>query len=149
LNNSEALDWDTPIENEGTSFVVIPENTECTYTVLSMEKGHSERSNCPQAILEIEVVAIDGSGKAWVKDYLTLNRKSEWKLCEFFISNGQRKHGERIAPNWTKVPGCTGRCTVSVEPWQSNPDKFNNKIKKYLEPAEDQVPADAEEPSFG
>lgn len=144
---NDALDWGSEIENEGSSFVVIPEDTECTYQVLSMEKGYSERSKCPQAILELEVTAIDGSGKARVKDYLTLNRKSEWKLCEFFISNGQRKHGERIAPNWAKVPGCTGRCTVTVEPWQSNPDRFNNKIKKYLEPAEDA--ASAEEPSFG
>lgn len=145
--NNEALDWDTPIENEGTPFVLLPDNTECTYVVLSMEKGHSERSNCPQAILDMEVTAIDGSGKARVKDYLTLNRKSEWKLCEFFVSNGQRKHGERIAPNWAKVPGCTGRCTVSIECWQSNPERFNNRIKKYLDPVEGQ--ADGEEPSFG
>jgi hypothetical protein len=122
--NPEALDWNTPIENEGTLFVVLPENTECTYVVVSMEKGYSERSQCPQA----------------------LNRKSEWKLCEFFVSNGQRKHGERIAPNWAKVPGCTGRCTVSVEAWKTDPDKFNNKIKKYLDPADDT--AAGEEPSF-
>ena len=145
--SNDALDWDTPIENEGTPFIVLPADTECTYVVLSMEKGHSERSQCPQAILELEVTAIDGSGKTRIKDYLTLNRKSEWKLCEFFVSNGQRKHGERISPNWAKVPGCTGRCTVTVEPWQSNPDKFNNKIKKYLDPVDDA--AGGEEPSFG
>ena len=144
--NNDALDWTTPIENEGSSFLVLPEGTECTYEVLTMEKGYSERSQCPQAILEVEVTAIDGSGKARVKDYLTLNRKSEWKLCEFFVSNGQRKHGERIAPNWAKVPGCTGRCTISVEPWKNNPDKFNNKIKNYLDPVEDS--AGGEEPSF-
>ena len=144
--DNETLGWDSEIENEGSSFVVIPNDTECRFEALSMEKGRSERSNCPQAILELEVTAIDGSGKARVKDYLTLNRKSEWKLCEFFVSNGQRKHGERIAPNWAKVPGCTGRCTVSVEPWLNNPDRFNNKIKKYLDPAEDA--AAGEEPSF-
>lgn len=143
--NNDALDWGTPIENEGTSFVVIPENTECTYKVLSMEKVYSERSQCPQAILELEVTAIDGSGVARFRDYLTLNRKSEWKLCEFFISNGQRKHGERITPNWNKVPGCTGRCTVGVKPWANNPDRFSNEIKKYLEPVES---AGGEEPSF-
>lgn len=144
--SNDALDWTTPIENEGSSFLVLPEGTECTFKVLSMEKGYSERSQCPQAILEMDVTAIDGSGTARVKDYLTLNRKSEWKLCEFFVSNGQRKHGERIAPNWAKVPGCTGRCTVSVEPWKNNPDKFNNKIKNYLDPVEDS--AGGEEPSF-
>ena len=143
---SEAMDWTTPIENEGTSFVVLQEDTECTYVVVSMEKGRSEKQNCPQAVLELDVTAVDGSGKVRIKDYLTLNRKSEWKLCEFFVSNGQRKHGERIAPNWAKVPGCTGRCTVSVEPWLNNPDRFNNKIKKYLDPAEDA--AAGEEPSF-
>lgn len=144
--SNDALDWTTPIENEGSSFLVLPEGTECTFKVLSMEKGYSERSQCPQAILEMDVTAIDGSGTARVKDYLTLNRKSEWKLCEFFVSNGQRKHGERISPNWAKVPGCTGRCTVSVEPWKNNPDKFNNKIKNYLDPIEGSE--GGEEPSF-
>lgn len=141
--DNEALDWDSPIENEGQNFTVLPEDTECTYKVLSMEKGHSDRGNCPQAILELELTAVDGSGKTIVRDYLTLNRKSEWKLCEFFISNGQRKHGERIAPNWARVTGCTGRCTVTVEPWKNNPDRVSNKVKKYLEPA------DAEDVSFG
>jgi len=144
FDDTDAMDWDSPVENEGNAFTVLAEDAECNFVVKELEKSRSENKQCPMAILHLELTAVDGSGKAKLKDYMILHRSAEWKLCEFFIAIGQRQHGQRVVPNWGKVVGATGRCTVTVEPWKNNPDKFSNKIKKYLEPA-----ADAQEVSFG
>ena len=137
FDDDQAMDWGSEIENEGNAFTVLAEDAECTFRVTELEKSRSENKQCPMAVLHLELTAIDGTGKTTLKDYMILHRTAEWKLCEFFIAIGQRQHGQRLVPNWGKVVGATGRCTVTVEPWKNNPEKFSNKIKKYLEPTED------------
>lgn len=142
---ADILGWDSPIENEGTNFVVLEENTVCDCTVIGFEPKQT-KSGAPMAALRIECVAPEG--RTIVDDNLALQRNCEWKLCEFFTAIGQRVHGQRIVPDWDGVLGAKCRATVSKEPWLSNPNRFSNKIKKYLEP-EQTTPASGEEVSFG
>ena len=69
---------------------------------------------------------------------LFLNRKCEWKLCQFFIAIGARKHGEAFRMDWNKVRGAKGRCKVGVRTWTGSDgnEHESNEITSFLEPAE-------------
>ena len=140
------LGWDSEIENEGNDFVIFPDDTECECEVIAFDKG-AAASGAPMAKLKILCVA--EAGRTTVEDNIALQRNCEWKLCEFFTAIGQRRHGQRIVPDWTKVMGARFRARLSKEPWRNNPDRFSNKIKKYLEPVSPSAPEAAEEVSFG
>lgn len=136
------LDWDSEISQES-SFTLLPEG-EYPFTVISYERkyhnGSEKLTACPKAELTIEIDGGD-KGTVTVKHNLFIHRKTEGLLCEFFLSIGQKKHGEPLRMDWPAVPGSTGRCKLGVRQYNSND---YNEIKKFLEPA---VPAPAV-PSF-
>ncbi len=133
FNTNEALDWDSEISAES-SFTLLPEG-EYPFTVITFERGYHNGSQklppCHKAELKIE---IDGGekGKVTVNHNLFVHRKCEGLLCEFFLSIGQKKHGEPLKMNWPAVPGTTGRCKVGIREYNGNQ---YNEIKKFLEPA--------------
>jgi len=127
-----AYSWDSPIENDGEERTLLA--GEVDFTVLKFERTKSEKLNCPMAILTIEIS--NDEGRNIIFDYLILNSKFEWKLCQFFTGIGQRARGEKLDPLWDDLPGSTGRCRVVVENYTRNnrePGK-SNKIKAYLAP---------------
>lgn len=148
-NENDDSIWDAQVENDGNAFVVLEENTVCDCTVIGFEPKQT-KSGAPMAVLRIDCVAPEG--RTIVEEHLVVNQPNcEWKLCEFFKALGWRKHGELLNINratWDSVVGAKCRATVSKEPWLSNPNRFSNKIKKYLEP-EQTTPASGEEVSFG
>lgn len=85
-------------------------------------------------------ITIDApEGRAVIKHNLFLHSKCEGLLCAFFSSIGQRKHGEKLKMNWSKVVGSKGRCKVGVQEWVSDRDgekKQSNEIKRFYEPVE-------------
>ena len=91
---------------------------------------------CPKAELTIKIH--DPEGDVTVNENLFLNRKAEWKLCQFFTAIGQRKHGETLRMNWNAVKGAKGRCKVGIRKWTGNDGKEheNNEITAFLEPSE-------------
>lgn len=130
--NRELLDWDSEIEREN-EFTILPEG-EYPFKVVKFERSHFEGSDkmpaCKMAILTLEVG--ENSQTAIVTDRLYLHTKSEWKLSQFFIAIGEKKHGERVRMNWPAVTGATGRCKITVR--QYNGKDYNN-ISAYLEPS--------------
>ena len=48
-------------------------------------------------------------GTASVKYDLILWSSLEWKISEFFRAIGQKKHGEKLRPQWGAVVGSKGR----------------------------------------
>jgi hypothetical protein len=61
-----------------------------------------------------------------------------------------RRRGERLRMNWDII-GYTGRATVSLEKFtgRDGDERFNNKIKRYLEPLpNDQQAFDGVDPAF-
>ena len=140
--------WDDTIENDGSDFQVLPEG-EYDFTVTKFERGRSAGKGklppCNMAILTLRVS--DGNGSTTITDNLLLHSKAEWKLCQFFRSIGQKKHGEPLRMNWSAVMGATGRCKVIVEPWIGNDGKEHqsNKIDRYIDP--DDVPVAPAQPT--
>ena len=141
MNDGYELGWDAEIENEGKDFVVA-EPGDYNFTVTGFERGRFEGSAkmppCNQAKLTIRIDIPGSNGECIIKCNLFLHSKSEWKLCEFFTSIGQRKKGERVQMNWNRVVGSIGRCRVTKRSFKNNSGKelWTNDIDKFY-PAED------------
>ena len=140
--NDVAMTWDDEIKNDGEGFRVLPEG-EYDFTVTDFARGRFEGSAkmaaCPKAELTIKIH--DPDGDVTVNENLFLNRKAEWKLCQFFTAIGHRRHGETLRMNWNAVKGAKGRCKVGIRKWTGNDGKEheNNEIIAFLEPSEPAV----------
>lgn len=144
-NKGYELDWDAEIENEGSEFIVA-EPGDYDFVVTAFERGRFQGSAkmppCNQAKLTIRLEIPGGDGTCEIKHNLFLHSKTEWKLCEFFTSIGQRRSGQRVAMNWNAVIGSRGRCKVSKRSFESNKDGktlWTNDIDKFYPPQ--QAPA--------
>ncbi len=142
--NDVAMTWDDEIQNDGEGFRVLPEG-EYDFTVTDFTRGRFEGSDnmkaCPKAELTIKIH--DPDGDVTVNENLFLNKKVEWKLCQFFIAIGHRKHGEPLRPNWNAVKGAKGRCKVGIKKWTGKKDGKEykgNEITAFLEPPETAAP---------
>lgn len=138
--NDVAMTWDDEIQNDGEGFRVLPEG-EYDFTVTDFTRGRFEGSDnmkaCPKA--ELTITLHDPDGDVTVNENLFLNKKVEWKLCQFFIAIGHRKHGEPLRPNWNAVKGAKGRCKVGIKKWTGKKDGKEykgNEITAFLEPSE-------------
>ena len=132
----DILDYDGEISNDGESFAVLPDNDEVEFTVKAVERGRNKDGTKPQVKMKLDCRSIAGNGRATVYDYITMTRKSEWKLCELFRAIGLRQHGETLKMRWD-IEGRTGRATVSLDEFvgRDGDKRQSNKIKHYLEPA--------------
>jgi hypothetical protein len=139
--NDVAMTWDDEIQNDGEGFRVLPEG-EYDFTVTDFTRGRFEGSAkmaaCPKAELTITIHDPEPEGDVTVSENLFLNRKAEWKLCQFFTAIGHRKHGETLRMNWNAVKGAKGRCKVGIRKWTGNDGKERegNEISAFLEPPE-------------
>lgn len=130
------LNWDDEIVEES-NFVLLPEG-EYDFTVVDFVRGRHNGSaklpSCPKAELTIELSGKEG--KTQIKHNLFLHTKCEGLLSQFFISIGQKKHGEPLRMNWSAVKGANGRCKVIIDKWtkDNGEEAENNKIKRFLEP---------------
>lgn len=128
------LGWEEEIENEGSENVLLPEG-DYPFTVTKFERGRSKGSEklppCNMAILTIRL-----DDQTTVTENLLLNKKLEWKLCQFFVAIGARKHGEKFRMNWSKVTGASGYCKVIIEEYTNKDGKIRqiNRIDKFLDP---------------
>ena len=122
-NIDRALDWDDEISQEN-EFVILPDG-EYNFKVTGFEK----------ATIYLYIEAPNGDS-AVVKEQLLLHTKMEWKLSEFFISIGQKKHGEPLRPKWNEIIGATGKCKLGTREWKGNDGtvRQSNQVQKYLEP---------------
>ena len=133
--------WDDTIENEGSEFTLLPEGV-YRFTVEKFERGRSSGKGkipaCNMALLTLRVSDVAGKSCAAIEDSLLLHTKMEWKLCQFFLAIGQKKHDEPLRMNWQTVPGSTGWCKVEVETWTGNDGKErqSNRITRYIDPAD-------------
>ena len=137
--NDAPMGWEDTIENDGEGYIVLPEG-EYFFTVDNFIRGRHEGSAkmaaCPKAELTVRIH--DKDGDVSVNHNLFLNRKCEWKLCEFFTSIGARKHGEALRMNWNTVRGAKGRCKVGIRKWTGKDGKEHesNEIISFLPPVE-------------
>lgn len=109
-SNNMIMDWDDTIENDGKEFVTLDEG-DYNFTVTGFERGRFPGSAkippCNKAVLTLSVDTPDGI--AITKLDLIMYRTLEWRISSFFRCIGQKKHGERLTMNWSKVVGSKGR----------------------------------------
>lgn len=106
------LDWNDVIEDDGgKTFVILPEG-DYNFKVTSFDRGRFPGSAkipaCNKATINLEV-RTDSGATVEVKTDLILHKSLEWKLSSFFRCIGQKKHGERLIMDWSKVNGSMGR----------------------------------------
>lgn len=129
------FDWNDEIAAEN-EFTTLPEG-DYDFEVVKFERGRSKGSEkippSNMAILTLRVS--DEKQSAVIMDYLVLHSKLEWKLSQFFLSVGLKKHGEPLKMDWSKVQGAKGRCKVFVDNYTNDKgeERKTNKISKYYD----------------
>jgi hypothetical protein len=135
-DNNGAMGWDDAIEKDGDEYVILPEG-DYIFTVTSFERGRFQGGDkipaCNEAVLTL-TIEHDGE-KVNIIDRLKLHKSLEWKLAAFFRAIGQKKHGERLVMDWTKVPGAEGRAHIKPRKYKDSngEEKEINNIAKYID----------------
>lgn len=136
-NNTDTFTFDSIIENDGDSFVLLPEG-DYDFVVTGFERGNFPGSKkippCLKAIITVEVK--NDSGKAIIKTDLMLAKVMEWKLCAFFRSIGQKKSGEPLKPKWNQVVGSFGRAHIKPKQYENalGETRTINEIDYFIDP---------------
>lgn len=133
---NEALDWDSEIEDDGSGGVVILPEGDYTFTVKEFKKGQQQKTAklpaCPKAELTLEVKT--ESGTALCFENLPLCKSMEWKMSSFMRAIGQKKHGERLRPNWNKVLNATGKAHFKPATYtKDGAEKQKNIVDRYID----------------
>ena len=132
------ISWDDEIEQEGGGFVLLPPGAyEFKIIDRKIEKfPGSEKipKDTPKAVLTLEIQSPEGVAN--VKADLIMWSTLEWKLSEFFRSIGQKKHGEKLKPDWKKVVGSKGKVMIKNRTYTGNDGKQHqaNDVDRFLDP---------------
>jgi hypothetical protein len=135
-SKGEAFDWNAEISDEGGEFTVL-EPGDYNFTVEGFTRkrfnGSDKMCACNQVVLKLRIDCPEG---VTVEDNLFLNRKTEWKVSQFFLAIGQKQPGVPLRPNWDALPGSRGRCKLYIDKWKGNDGREfeSNKVEKYYAP---------------
>ncbi len=144
--------WDDVIENDGPTWVLLPEGT-YPFTVTGMErKRHPGSAKLPPCWKAELTLAVEGAeGTANIQHNLFLHSKCEGLLCAFFTAIGDRQHGQPMKMDWDHVVGKKGICKVGIREWidKSGASRQSNEIKEFLDmgPHTGQQPAGVAAPA--
>jgi len=137
IENKEMLmDWNDSIESDGNEYVPIPEG-DYNFTVTHLERGRFNGSSkvppCNKATIHVQVETKDGVSN--VKFDLILYRTLEWRISAFFRCIGQKKQGEKLTMDWTKVVGSKGRAHFKQRSYtnQNGEERLINDIERFID----------------
>lgn len=139
--NTRTFDWDDEIENEGSEFVILQPG-EYFFEVKNFEKGTFPGSQkvppCNKAILTLAIQDGNGRTLTTIKDDIFLCEATEWRISQFFISVGLKKHGERTKMRWNECIGTKGRVKIRQDKWEGRDgnEMISNRVDKYCDPAD-------------
>ena len=130
MTNETGYGWndDLPPPKE---FVLMPEG-DAQFEVLKMERARRDWGKLGTvnvADLTLRVVSFAAPDDPQeLEAAIPLHPKMAWKAYQFFASIGQYKHGDVEAgkpfrPNWAKVEGACGCCTIKHRPWKNKAGK--------------------------
>lgn len=126
--------WEDMITDEGKEFVLLPEG-DYDFTVSKIERArHAGSEKMPPCNMAKVTVTVWGKeDKIEITENLFLCNKMEWKLSQFFLSIGLKKHGEPLKMNWGAAQGRSGKCHVYVDTYtkKSGSEGKSNKISKF------------------
>ena len=132
INNGSSLGWDDEIEQDS-QFTELPEG-DYNFSVDHYERAEFNGSEkippCHQANVFLNILLPDGNA-VQIRDQLILHTKMEWKLSSFFASIGLKKKGERVQMKWNQIAGRKGRCKITLDQDNKNPDRKYNHVRTY------------------
>jgi hypothetical protein len=121
------------IEEESGGFTLLPEG-DYDFTVSKITRGRYEGSDKMPACnsVTVELTVWGAQDKATISERFFLVKKFEWKLSQFFLSIGLKKHDEPLVMRWN-IEGYKGKCKVYIDNYkkQDGSDGQSNKIKKF------------------
>ena len=129
------LDWDDTIENDS-DFTLLPAGDydfEVTEFERARHAGSDKLPPCNKAVVSLKIKAPEG--ETTIRHNLFLHSKTEGMLCAFFTAIGQRKHGEKLQMNWSKVVGSTGRAKIEIKKFTKDDGSVSefNQVKKFYD----------------
>ena len=134
--DTNLMNFDDVIEQDGETFVLLPEG-DYNFLVTSVERarfpGGPKIPPCIKAVVTIQITTKEGLAN--IKFDLLLYRTVEWKLSSFFRCIGQKKHGEKLTMDWSKVVTSVGRCHVKQRKYtnQFGEEKVINDVEKFYD----------------
>ena len=132
-NEFEEIGYEGTISEEGSEFVLLPDG-DYDFTVSKVTRTRHEASqNLPACNeVDVELTVWGPTDKTTITERFFLVRKFEWKLSQFFLSIGLKKHGEQLVMRWN-IEGSRGKCEVYIDRYkkQDGSDGQSNKIKKF------------------
>lgn len=132
-NENAGMGWDDVIEDDGGEYILL-EKSQYPFVVEAFERGRTEGSDkLPPSNMAKLTLRIDLMGDQSVRVFtnLILHSKTEWRLSQFFTSIGQKKKGEPLRMDWSKVIGATGICEIDHREYNGN---MYNDVKKFIAP---------------
>jgi hypothetical protein len=143
-NKELLMDWNDSIETDG-QYVLLPEG-DYNFTVTHLERGRFAGSTklpaCNKATIHVQVETKEGV--ASVRFDLILYRTLEWRISAFFRCIGQKKQGEKLTMDWTKVIGSKGRAHFKQRTYtnQNGEEKSINDIERFIDYNEESFKSD-------
>lgn len=129
----EEIGYEGTIEEESGGFTLLPEG-DYDFTVNKVTRTRYEGSDKMPACnsVTVELTVWGPQDKATISERFFLVKKFEWKLSQFFLSIGVKKHGEPLVMRWN-IEGSRGKCKVYIDKYKKNDgsDGQSNKIKKF------------------
>ena len=129
----EEIGYEGTIENEDGGFVLLPDG-DYDFTVNKVTRSRYEGSDKipPCGSVNVELTVWGAQDKTIITERFFLIKKFEWKLSQFFLSIGLKKHGEQLVMRWN-IEGYKGKCKVYIDNYkrQDGSDGQSNKIKKF------------------
>ena len=132
-NEFDEIGFEGMIEEESGGFTLLPDG-DYDFTVNNITRGRYEGSEkmpaCNSVTVELNVWG--ANDKTVISERFFLVRKFEWKLSQFFLSIGVKKHGEPLNMRWN-IEGMKGKCKVYTDRYKKNDgsEGQSNKIKKF------------------
>ena len=129
----EEIGYEGTIENEDGGFTLLPDG-DYDFTISKITRGRYEGSDKMPACnsVTVELTVWGAQDKVTLTERFFLVKKFEWKLSQFFLSIGVKKHGEPLVMRWN-IEGYRGKCKVYIDHYKKNDggDGQSNKIKKF------------------
>ena len=127
--------WDDEINKESGDFEPLPEG-DYRFTVAKVERARSQgKGKLPPCNMAKVTLTVHGAEyDRDITENLVLHSSLEWKLSQFFLSIGMKKHNEPLRMNWTAAVGKTGNCRVTERAFTRNDGttgKTNDIVKFY------------------
>lgn len=131
------LGWDDEISEDGGGQYVLLEEGDYNFTVTGFERGRftgsAKTPACNKAVLTLTVDTAEG--QASCKYDLILYKSLEWKLSAFFRAIGQKRPGESLRMDWSKVEGSQGRAHFAPRSYTGKDGKEHqcNDVQRFYD----------------